>query len=216
MSAVSLEGAEEKLAFRASLPGAFGFDQAAHVLRVLQSEGVASVELLPLAFPTSWMVNAQATSRAFRKWFSAIDVWAALLDELAPTMSLEQWSGEGTERVKELSLLENAGLAAVTKVLALLRPQLVPLMDDAQLSFALGTVPMPDDNNRSTATADHFAPMMTWFASQVTARENELIAIAAQHRQAVLDAAQVFDRLLWYDAWGHRHRGTQPGAGSVR
>jgi hypothetical protein len=213
---ISLENAEEKLAFRASLPGAFGFDQAAHVLRALQSEGVASADLLPLAFPTSWMVNARATSRAFRRWFGAIDVWTALLEELGPTMSLEQWNGQGTERVRELASLEDAGLAAVTKVLALLRPQLVPLMDDAQLSFALGTVPMPADNNQSTAGPEHFAPMMRWFAAEVTARESELIAIAAAHRHAVLDAAQVLDRLLWYEAWGHRHRPTQPKGASVR
>jgi hypothetical protein len=216
MSAVSLENAEDKLAFRASLPGAFGFDQAAHVLRVLQSEGVASVDLLPLAFPTSWMVNARATSRAFRKWFGAIEEWGALLEELGPTMSLEQWNGEGAERVARLAAMDDAGLAAVSKVLALLRPQLVPLMDDAQLAFALGVVAMPADNNLSVAGPEHFAPMMRWFAERVSAHESELIAIAARHRHAVLDAAQVFDRLLWYEAWGHRHRPPQPGSGSVR
>lgn len=216
MSSISLERAEEQLAFRASLPGAFGFDQAAHVLRVLQSEGVGSADLLPLAFPTSWMVNARATSRAFRKWFGAIDVWTELLDELAPTMSLEQWDGQGEEKVRLLALMDDAGLAAVTKVLALLRPQLVPLMDDAQLSYALGTVPMPADNNQSTAGAEHFAPMMRWFAAEVTARESELIAIAAAHRHAILDAAQVLDRLLWYQAWGHRHDSAQPKGASVR
>jgi hypothetical protein len=48
--------------------------------------------------------------------------------------------------------------------------------------------------------------MIDWFAEQVVSNEGELIAIAARHKHAVLDAPQVLDRLLWMDAWGERHR----------
>lgn len=208
----AIEEADEKLAFRASLPGAFGWDQAAHVLRVLQSEGVHGADLLPLAFPTSWMVNARATSRAFQKWLlpPADSAWEALLDAMPANVGVQGFReldrAKLAEHVATLASVEGAGLAAVTKVLALLRPQVVPLMDDAAISFALGTVPMPEGENGTTAGAEHFLPMMEWFTEQVSAGERELIAIAARHRLAVLDAAQVLDRLLWVDSYGKRYR----------
>ncbi len=209
-----IEEPDEKLSFRAGLPGAFGFDQAAHLLRALQAEGVAAVDLLSVALPTSWMVNAKASSRAFQRWLlpPARDTWQDLLERLGPTMGVDGWRAMDPDDreavladVATLAAVEGAGLAAVSKVLGLLRPQLVPLMDDAAIAFAIGAVPAPDEE-RATAGPEVFGPMMDWFAGQVLRGERELIAIAARHRAAVLDAAQVLDRLLWMDAWGERYR----------
>jgi len=209
----TIEDADGKLDFRAGLPGAFGYDQAAHVLRALQADGARAIDLLPLALPTSWMVNAKATSRTFRAWLTppARVSWQVLLDLLPFDASLESWAesedrDQIVERVSRLAAIEGAGLAAVSKVLALLRPQLVPLMDDAAIAFAIGAVAMPDEADRATAGAECFAPMMDWFAAQALAGEAELVQIAARHRACVLDAAQVLDRLLWMDAWGVRYR----------
>jgi hypothetical protein len=73
------------------------------------------------------------------------------------------------------------------------------------VAFAIGAVPMPD-KEQATAGPEVFVPMLDWLGEQVLAGEKELIAIAARHTQAVLDAPQVLDRLLWMDAWGERYR----------
>lgn len=201
--------ADEKLAFRANLPGAFGFDQAAHTLRALQAAGASANDLLPLALPVSWMVNSKASSRAFRMWLTppARSMWGALLAQLE--ISLEEWPTADHAAIEtmvaRLALIENAGLSAVSKVLALLRPQLVPLMDDAAVAFAIGAVETPSEE-KATAGPEVFLPMIDWFAEQVRSNEPELIEVAKRHKAAVLDAPQVLDRLLWMDAWGERYR----------
>lgn len=203
--------ADEKLTFRASLPGAFGYDQAVHLYRSLQAEGLPAIDLLPTVFPTTWLVNSRATSHAFQKWLlpPSRSLWEALLAQLGSTMSLEEWNEADKDTiamyVARLAAVENAGLAAVSKVLGLLRPQLVPLMDDAAVAFAIGAVPMPD-KEQATAGTEVFVPMVDWFAAQVRANEPALIKLAAAHKLAVLDAPQVLDRLLWMDAWGERYR----------
>jgi hypothetical protein len=203
--------ADAKLAFRATLPGAYGFDQAAHTLRALQADGVAAIDLLPLALPVTWMVNSKATSRAFRAWLvpPARSLWDALLAQL--NVSLDEWKTLGDERdaigmmVTRLAMVEDAGLGAVAKVLGLLRPQLVPLMDDAAVAFAIGAVEAPAEE-KASAGPEVFLPMIDWFAEQVTSAEPVLIELAKRHKQAVLDAPQVLDRMLWMDAWGERYR----------
>lgn len=203
------------LAWRASLPGAFGYDQAAHVLRAVQAQGTPAVELLPVAFPTSWMVNAKATSRTFRAWLTPgpFAAWNALLTSLGESSSQEDWLALGPEpravvqaAVTELASVEGASLVAVTKVLALLRPQLVPLMDDAALWFALDAVPEPTTADAPVAAPALFEPMMDWFAEQSLAHEAGLVEVAAAHELAVLDVPQTLDRLLWVASWGHRLR----------
>lgn len=208
---------DEKLTFRASLPGAFGFDQAAHLLRSLQADGVPAIDLLPVALPTTWMVNAKATSKVFRAWLlpPARGLWEALFAQL--NVSVDEWATLDEERETIASLVtrlsEGPGLAAVSKVLGLLRPQLVPLMDDAAIAFAIGAVTMPDEES-ATAAPHVFLPMIDWFAAQVRAGEPELIEIAKRHQLAVLDAPQVLDRMLWMDAWGERYRRPKRDAGS--
>lgn len=217
--ALAIEEAEEKLRWRAGLPGASIYDQAAHLLRVLQTQGVPAVDLLSLAFSSSWYVNSRASSRAMQKWlFSAAGrgAWSALLTSLAFDMSLEDWVSAATGKKEVIAAhvatlatgWEGGTLVAVTKVLALLRPQLVPLMDDAALWLALGR---PGEEPPATADAPKadaslFIPMMDWFASQTLANEESLIAIATNHAPAVLDAPQTLDRLLWVISWGDRLR----------
>lgn len=212
-----LTEADEKLTFRASLPGAFGFDQAAQLLRALQADGVPAIDLLPVALPTTWMVNARATSKVFRAWLlpPSRGLWEALLAQL--NVSVDEWPSLQEERDTIASLVERlaegAGLAAVSKVLGLLRPQLVPLMDDAAVAFAIGAVEMPSEE-QATAGPEVFLPMLDWFSAQVRAGEPELIALAKRHTLAVLDAPQVLDRMLWMDAWGERYRRPKRDAGS--
>ena len=203
-----VDDAAEMLARRASLPGAFGWDQAAHVLRVLQAEGVGGVELLPLALPTSWMVNAKASSRTFRAWLTPR--WLAAFSEVLVALDpATPWPDLDTSRVQaavdELGRAPGAGLAAITKVLALLRPTHVPLMDDAALAAALGVVDVPTTDDEPSAPTAHFSAMMDWFPAESIRNEGALVALARGHQAAVLDGPQVLDRVLWYVAYGHRH-----------
>ena len=208
--------AEEKLRWRAGLAGASTYDRAANTLRVLQAGGALAFDLLPLALPASWMVNAQATSRAMQRWLSPsrAEAWQALLEGIGADLSPEGWLAlpsaerEGCARAVEALATGSDGesLAAVTKVLALLRPQIVPLMDDAALWFALELVPEPATADRPEAKASAFVPMLDWFAEQVIACEKPLIELAARHDRAILDAAQTLDRVLWMESWGEKLR----------
>ena len=69
-SAWTVRDPAEKLQVRGTLPGAYGFDLAAHGARAARARGVGYAELLPLAMPTSWMVNNGASSPVFRWWLS--------------------------------------------------------------------------------------------------------------------------------------------------
>jgi hypothetical protein len=211
-----IEDPDEKLRWRGALPGASIYDRVAHRLRALQANGAAAIDLLPVALPAIWMVNAKATSQAMQRWLAppATNAWSAILDGIGFGLPPAGWLAlPAQERdvvvraVSELATGEQgASLAAVSKVLALLRPQIVPLMDDAALWFALEIVPEPTTADAPSAPASAFAPMLDWFAQQVIASESELIAIAVRHDRAVLDAAQTLDRLVWVESWGHRLR----------
>jgi len=208
----------EKLRWRGSLPGASVWDRNAHVLRALQANGVEASALLSLAMPSSWMVNAKASSILMQRWLAkpAVEAWIHLLDVLEYSMSAEEWRELSEEKrrslVDALGVLvvghekDGASLVAVTKVLALLRPQLVPLMDDAALWFALDLVPEPATADAPTAKVTAFLPMLDWFVRETSAHEDELVALAAAHDLAVLDGPQVLDRLLWVESWGERSR----------
>jgi hypothetical protein len=208
--------ADDKLRWRGSLPGASCFDRAAHVLRMLQAQGASTVDLVPLAAPASWMVNSKASSVAMQRWTSAAarDAWQTLLDAVAFDLSPAGWlalpartRSVAADAVAGLATgRDGATLAALTKIVALLRPQLVPLMDDAALWFSIECVPEPTSAENPSAPPSAFVPMLDWFAGQVVSQEAELVAIAARHGLAVLDAAQVLDRLIWVESWGHRLR----------
>lgn len=204
--------AAEKLYVRGSLPGAYGFDLAAHGARVARARGVGFRELLPLAMPASWMVNNRAPSPAFRAWLSQkTDAWVALCELL--DCGAEGWPEVSSSRRDEVTSLARSlsilgqGVCALSKVLAVLCPHTVPLMDDAALSFALGTVAMPATADAPAATADALVPMLDWFSREVRANEDALIALAREYTFAPLDAAQTLDRLLWMESWGWSHSG---------
>lgn len=208
----------EKLEVRARLPGAFSYDQATHGFRVARARGVPAAELLPAAFATSWLVNARTPSPVFKAWLEPPrrDAWAALLD--ATSVGPHGWRAlsEGDREavfavVSGLSSHETR-IAAISKVLACLSPETVPLMDDHALVMALGpVVSEPTDADHPVAGALHFVPMMDWFTRAVTDHESELVELARRHRAATLDAAQVLDRLLWFDSWGWRLTHRMPG-----
>jgi hypothetical protein len=209
--AFDLPDGAEALRKRGVLPGAFGWDRAAHLFRTLQAEGSSAVDLLPAAFPTSWMVNARATSRTFVQWTLMEETWRRVFEVLRFDTSLDEWRkvDEDTRTrlaadVAALATAPGATLVAVTKVLALLVPQLVPLMDDAALAWALEAVPMPATADAPTAGPEHFLPMMDWFAEETARAEPALIELARTHDLAVLDAPQVLDRLLWFESWGRK------------
>lgn len=218
-TARTVEDADAKLRWRGTLAGASTYDRAAHALRVLQARGTDAFDLLPLAVPTSWMVNAKATSRAMQRWLSpGADAWRALLDGISTDLSTEEWialpAAERESCARAVQALatgtDGESLASVTKVLALLRPQIVPLMDDAALWFALEIVPQPTSADRPSAPASAFVPMLDWFAEHVVSCDESLIELAARHDLAVLDAAQTLDRLVWMEPWGNTLRPQPP------
>lgn len=209
-----VEDADAKLAWRVSLPGASTYDRAADVLRRLQASGANAVDLLPLAMPTSWMVNAKANSRAMQRWQQKpmLDAWGALLELVAFDMAPDGWLATPADEKEMIGNLvaalasgaDGATLTAITKVLALLRPQLVPLMDDAAIAFALGLVPMPETAEKPSAPPSAFVPMLDWFARAVVDNDDALVGVAARHTAVTLDQAQTLDRLLWVESWGKR------------
>jgi hypothetical protein len=87
----------------------------------------------------------------------------------------------------------------------------VPLMDDAALWYATGAVPCPPTSDAPSAAAACFVPMLDWFAAAVEGARDDLEALARRYAPAPLDAAQVLDRLLWFESWGFRHSHARPG-----
>jgi len=211
-----LSDGTEKLRRRATLPGAFGYDLAAASFRRARAAGLAPIDLLPAALPTSWMVNSKATSRVFRAWLSSplIGHFEALLAQLPVGSDAFEEAGDDVRgavavAVEALSI-DGHGVAALSKVLALLIPETVPLMDDSAVHRLTGRVAAPETDGSPTAGAEHFLPMLDAFHRIVLEHEAALIGLAREHQGAPLDAAQVMDRVLWYDAYGHRHFETDP------
>jgi|SRR5580692_3930156 hypothetical protein len=189
---------EKRLALRARLPGAFVYDQSAHSLRNSKARGTPVAERLPLAFAASWLVNNPASSRVLRRWSEPpqIDVWIALVGALeGPLESGGEWAPVKA-LVKRLGD-EPTLIETVSKVLALLVPSAVPLMPEPARKFLLG--------EGAGADVDAFAAIGDWFVREARAHASELDDWASRHEEAKLEAAQVLDRLLWFDSEGHRH-----------
>lgn len=208
---LDLERAADKLQLRGGLPGAFGYDLAAHAFRRAQNAGVDAIELLPAAMPTSWMVNAKATSPVFKRWLgpACLPAWATLVDLCRGGAAA--WDERTTEdreaveaAVRTLSIA-GQGPCAISKVLALLVPETVPLMDDAAIACLTGGVAAPADEPTCEAGPEHFVPMLDAFGREVTRHRDALVELARGYPLAPLDDAQVADRLLWFDSWGRRH-----------
>jgi hypothetical protein len=197
----TITGGAEKLALRARLPGAYVFDRASHALRLAEAAEVPLVDRLSLAFPASWLVNAPAPSTAFRRWIDPPlrDAWVTLVE--AVKGGGERWLAHGddvrAEVSRALAAIRSVGQGdeAISKVLAILAPESAPLMPPESVAFVLGDSPGDAP----------FLAMLDWFSRAVLAVENELIVLARGHRACPLDAAQVLDRLLYFDSIGHRH-----------
>ena len=208
-----------KLRARGALPGAYGYDLGAHALREARQAGVSAAALLPLAMPGSWMVNARATSRAFRRWLSPpLD---ATFCELVERLDRAAWDAQPEDAraaVVELvaALVDGAArdggsLAAVSKVLALVCPTVCPLLDDAAIWYAHDAIDCPDSADAPAAGVEHLLPMLDWFARSVDRGRGPLTLLSSRYALASLDAAQVLDRLVWFESWGYRHSHAAPG-----
>lgn len=222
--------ARAKLQVRGRLPGAFGFDLATDTYRQALRAGLDPADLVRLALPGSWMVNNKVPSPVFQRWLQPAlrPIWSRLVPLLAGDANT--WLARGPDQraqvLADLRLLARHDVAARTgapmqdpddpapgtaaglsKVLALLCPDTVPLMDDAALHFALGAVPRPnapDIADTPSAGPELFLPMLDWFARAVLALTPTLAALAAEYHYAPLSPAQVLDRLLWFETWGYR------------
>ncbi len=197
------------LRLRGELPGASGYDRAAHLFRKLQFEGATALDLLPAVFPNAWMVNARATSHTFAAWSAMSETWDTLLTALPFDGSLFDFASLDHDAIEKtmwaLCTAPGATLTSLTKVLALLRPQLVPIAHDKVVAVVTGRVAMPTSSDTETCTLADFKALFSWFAKNACEKENELIALARNHELATLDAPQVLDRLLWSGFCDPRH-----------
>jgi hypothetical protein len=196
-----LEKAATKLTLRAKLPGARVFDLAADSLRKTRAAGIPVFDRLALALPASWCVNSPAPSTVLRRWALAPqrEVWASLIDVLEEPRPGPLDSESGEAIVSGLRALgpEPFGVEAISKVLALLVPDVVPLMPPPARAFALGEGAAQD--------ASAFVAMIDWFAAAAKEGGAELASWARSHEEVPLSPAQALDRLLWFDSEGHRH-----------
>jgi hypothetical protein len=196
-----IEEAAAKLSMRARLPGARVFDLAASSLRTARAAGVTAIDRLPLALPAAWCVNSPAPSTVLRRWAlpPQRDVWLLLVEVLEePRVGpLEPASVDAVLVGLRALGAEPYAVEAISKVLALLVPDQVPLMPARAREFLLG----------SSAESDGraFVAIVDWFADAVRSGRAELAAWANAHEEVPLSAAQVLDRLLWFDSEGHEH-----------
>ncbi len=203
-----IERAAEKLLLRARLPGAFVYDRVAHSLRVAEANGMSMEERFVLALPGSWMVNCAASSSVMRRWSEPplLDTWIALAEAVkgGPEYWLAAVDPRAVVREALTALLarEVTDLdEAVSKVLALLAPESVPLMPAESVQFALGPRPPQADDGPTS----RFLEMLDWFARATLEAEASLVALARTYAPCPLDAAQVLDRLLYFDSIGVQH-----------
>jgi hypothetical protein len=198
-----LSGVNRKLSQRARLPGARVFDLSADSLRVAKGKGLSDAARLPLALPGSWLVNSPAQSIVFRRWALEPDrqILLQILGLFDPPRlgPLEPETAEALGTLvgalgKEPTLVE-----AASKVLALLVPHSIPLMPPLAVSFVLGA------GAGAPADPAAFVAMASWFGEAVEEHWDGLTECAAAHTEVPLDAAQVLDRMLWFDSDGFKH-----------
>lgn len=204
----NIEGAAHKLELRAGLPGALVFDLAASASRNAKAAGLSPVDRLALALPASWLVNSPAISRVLQRWAQAPqrEVWLALIETFdgdARGWRAMKAASADEAMDEELALALRAlgteayVIEAASKVLALLAPDVVPLMPMQARTFILGEA--------RAAEVASFSAMIDWFTTASVTHEAELEALARAHGPAPLSGPQVLDRLLWFDSEGHRH-----------
>jgi hypothetical protein len=197
-----VESAARKLGYRAQLPGARVYDLVGRGARAAKARGLSDVDRLMFALPASWLVNSPAVSTVLRRWaLPPHDETCLALIELLEA-GPDAWAADpGTGESVRLALRslgdEPYVTEAVSKVMALLVPDAVPLMPAPARAFVLGEA-HKDSPDAFLCTAD-------WFARAVVEHRGALEAIAREHREVELTAGGVLDRLLWFDSEGHRH-----------
>lgn len=202
---LTLDQAARKLELRARLPGAYVFDRATHALRQARALGLGVEGRLDLAFASSWLVNSPATSAGLRDLslgpnFVRLVTLTQAISDLTDDCPAAQWleiEGAVDHLAGALGPKAALGAEVLSKVLALVLPETVPLLPEPACRLLLGEPP--------AAPGARFARCLEVFREATRALETELIPIARAHSLAVLDAAQVLDRLLWFDSEGHRH-----------
>jgi hypothetical protein len=197
-----------KLSDRARLPGARVFDLSADALRIAKAKGVPDDGRLAMALPGSWLVNSPAVSTVIRRWALPPDR-EVILDTLAlfDPPSLDPLDDAAATRLEQAvaSLGKEPNLVeALSKVLALLVPHAIPLMPPLAVAHVLGEGVVSD--------AKAFVGITRWFGEAVAEHWDGLTAEAAKHAEVPLDAAQVLDRLLWFDSDGFKHFAWSKGA----
>ena len=203
--ALTLHDAARKLTLRAGLPGAHLFDRATHALRQARVLGVPLDARLELALASSWLVNSPAPSSALRALaapsrFGALQSLAVLLgalDEVPPQGALDEIEATVDRLAAAWPDAGGRGAEMLSKLLALVVPETVPLLPEPTCRFLLGEPP--------AAAGARFVACLGVFRRATLALEPVLIALAREHKAAVLEPAQVLDRLLWFDSEGFRH-----------
>jgi hypothetical protein len=204
----------EKLSLRDSLPGAHVFDRIAEGLKHAAERDLPLADRLAFALPASWMVNAKAPSPVLRAWRSneALPAWELLVERLegGPADWLRLDDNDRQEigyALEALVVPPRGGLCALSKVLALLCPRTVPLLDDAAIALLTGGVELPADADHPAAGPEHLVPALDAFCRAAVEGEATLATLADAVPDLTLSPGQVLDRLLWVDSWGHRHFG---------
>ena len=199
------------LFFRGSLPGAFVYDQAAYTLRMQVEAGAHPLDLLPLAFPASWLVNAKAVSTVFQRlvYPDALGHWESIAslfhDRQQPWATATPDEKRGVAyAIAQLATIPGSSLSSVTKILALLLPAQIPIMADSEAWFTTDLIVTPTAADGELGGAELFAPMMDWYDAEQTALGTHLNELAATHQLVPLLPRQVLDRLVWYASWGVR------------
>jgi hypothetical protein len=203
--ALTLNGAARKLELRARLPGAHLFDRATHALRQARAFGLPLDARLELALASSWLVNSPAPSSALRALaeaprFAALQSLAAALGDLGDVPSrvaLDEIEGTVDLLAAEWPDAKGRGAEMLSKLLALVVPETVPLLPEPACRFLVGEPP--------AAAGARFVACLSVFRRATLALEPGLITVAREHTAAVLEPAQVLDRLLWFDSEGFRH-----------
>jgi hypothetical protein len=116
--------------------------------------------------------------------------------ELVEALQTSPLDAEAIDRSVVALGSEPYAVEAISKVAALLAPDAVPLMPLPARTFVLGD---------SASQPQAFVAMVRWLTDAASAHSAELDALAASHAEVPLSAAQVLDRLLWFDSEGYRH-----------
>lgn len=202
-----------KLVSRAELPGAYCYDRLAEKVHSLSQSGITAYNLLPLCLPGSWLVNGKAPSPVFKTWLSEEmrPHWEVLFELLSgsPTAVLQRSPAEKARLQAAFDALGDGRchLSAVSKVLALLFPEVVPLLEDGAVWLLTRGVERPEVEDNGMAPPAQFVPCVEAFCRAMQQVAPSCEALSHHYGVTQLTSGQVLDRLLWFDAWGHRHFG---------